>query len=112
MTTTSGTGTAADATITVSRADLTRVLQGDADEARDRLTAAVIGDVGHHVTFHPEGTWSVEHSTLCGPRHDDCEYQAAVRRVIGNGTPAEGRWRITDIDSEGLPSLERVEPEP
>jgi hypothetical protein len=71
---------------------------------------------GHFVTFTTTG-WSVEHSLQCrmdGDMQRGCAFESAIRRVC---EPVDfhqrqdhlfGRWRITSIDSEGLPSLERA----
>lgn len=65
----------------------------------------------HFVNFGEDG-WSVEHSLQCRMdgqmQRRECPYEHSVIEV---GEPEEdmyGRWRIVDIDSEGLPSLERA----
>jgi len=54
----------------------------------------------------------VEHSFACrlDGNMPHCAYHTAIERVVGDvPDPADlGRWRITEIDSEGLPSLERA----
>lgn len=59
----------------------------------------------HHVTF-TDTVFGVEHPADCPT---PCAYQAAVRRIIGCGSPIAGRWRITGIDADGLPDLESAD---
>lgn len=67
----------------------------------------------HFVTFDETG-WFVEHSVACRlvGTLGTCENNLAVRRIADDMDPHNptdlGRWRITEIDSEGLPSLERA----
>lgn len=61
----------------------------------------------HFARFHP-GRFVTEHPPGCDTDGGGCPYGEAVARVATAGVPEEGRWRITDIDSEGLPSLERA----
>lgn len=70
------------------------------------------GWADHFVTFDADG-WFVEHSLACrlAGTLGTCGYNRAVREVADDGPPDEddlGRWRITGIDSEGLPELERA----
>ena len=65
----------------------------------------------HFVVF-TQDRWTVEHSAECrisGHMHE-CDWHAAVARVAEDGYEADmdGRWKITHIDSEGLPSFERA----
>jgi hypothetical protein len=64
----------------------------------------------HYVTFDEDG-WFIEHSVACRAAGTlgTCDYNKAIRMVADEPDPDDfGRWRITDIDSEGLPSLERA----
>lgn len=73
----------------------------------------------HFVTFDEKG-WFVEHSIACriAGTLGTCEYNDAVRKIadmpdcaLGPYEPDSdlfGRWCITEIDSEGLPILERA----
>jgi hypothetical protein len=76
---------------------------------RERLYAELGND--HYVIFTEDG-WAVEHSITCrlsGHMHE-CAYHAAIREIADGYDPGSlGRWKITDIDSEGLPSFERGE---
>jgi hypothetical protein len=76
---------------------------------RDRLYTQLGND--HHVIFTEDG-WTVEHSVECrlsGHMHE-CAYFTAVQEIADEYDPGNaGRWKITDIDDEGLPSLERAE---
>ena len=60
----------------------------------------------HFVTFDDDGGWFVEHSLECrlSGTIGTCDYNTAIRNC--DETPEAGRWRITSIDEEGLPSLE------
>ena len=66
----------------------------------------------HFVTFTLHN-WSIEHSLQCrmtGEMQRGCAYEKAVV-LVSDGGPYDdqlGRWRITAIDSEGLPSLEKA----
>lgn len=71
-------------------------------------------DADHFVTFDRDG-WFVEHSIACrrAGTLGTCAYNVAIREVAidfdSEGDPQQlGRWRITNIDSEGIPSLERA----
>jgi hypothetical protein len=79
-----------------------------AQHARASLYAELGND--HYVHFTEDG-WTTEHSVECrlsGHMHE-CEYHTAVSRVAGEYDPDRvGRWKITSLDSEGLPSLERA----
>lgn len=64
----------------------------------------------HYVTFDKDG-WFIEHSIICRLMGTigTCEYNTAIREVYDEPVPDEfGRWKITLIDDEGLPSLERA----
>jgi hypothetical protein len=69
--------------------------------------------LGHdHVVIFTEDHWSVEHSVECrlsGHMHE-CDYHGAVARIAAEFDPdMAGRWRIDEIDGEGLPVLSRAE---
>lgn len=74
---------------------------------RTRLYAELGND--HYVIFTEDG-WTTEHSVECrlsGQMHR-CAYHDAIAKVAHEFDPdMAGRWRITGIDSEGLPSLVR-----
>lgn len=76
---------------------------------RQRLFAELGND---HVVIFTEDRWTVEHSVECrlsGQMHA-CAWHGAVARIAGEYQPAmAGRWRITEIDSEGFPMFERDE---
>lgn len=66
----------------------------------------------HYVTFDETG-WFIEHSLDCriAGTIGTCAHNGAIRAIGEPKFPDHlGRWRITGIDSEGLPSLERVLP--
>lgn len=70
----------------------------------------------HYVTFD-QGGWFITHSVACrvAGTLGTCAYNAAIRKVAEAFDPDDdadqlGTWKITDIDSEGLPSLEAVPP--
>lgn len=68
----------------------------------------------HYVTFDVDG-WTIEHSLACRQtgRPDTCGFLAAIHKVAGEPDPdLFGRHRITEIDTEGLPWLERVDDPP
>lgn len=72
-------------------------------------------DVSSHYVNFTDDSWSVEHSLQCrmdGEMQRGCAYERAVRLVSDDWMqpPPEqlGRWRITEIDSDGLPALERA----
>ena len=73
---------------------------------RQRIYGVLGND--HYVIFTEDG-FTTEHSLDCrlsGHMHE-CAYHAAAALVADEYEPAmAGRWKITDIDSEGLPSLE------
>lgn len=91
-------------------------------DARRSLEAAVpairqqvYDELGHdHYVIFTEDRWTVEHSVACrlSGRMSECEYHAAVDEVFwGAPDPDQlGRWRISGIDSAGMPDLERAEP--
>lgn len=65
----------------------------------------------HFVTF-TEDRWFIEHSLPCriAGNMGTCAYHAAIVEVSDDDTdPDLGRWRITEIDTEGLPALERAD---
>lgn len=66
----------------------------------------------HFVVF-TEDEWTVEHSMGCrlDGHMQECNYLRAVQKVAEFYPDPEdiGRWRIIDIDSEGMPSFEKVE---
>lgn len=85
-------------------------------EALDQAGLVVVEDEPHHYVTFDEYGWFIEHSVACriAGTIGTCTYNEAVRGVVEDFDPNEdpdqlGRWRITDIDDEGLPSLERVE---
>jgi hypothetical protein len=65
----------------------------------------------HYARFYDD-SWATEHPRDCwayqSAHGSACAYHTAVRRVIGHGAPIDGRWRITGIDGEGLPTLEHA----
>ena len=68
-------------------------------------------DVSEHFVTFDESGWTIEHSLQCrmtGEMHRGCSHQHAVLAVLEDDHDNYGRWRITDIDSEGLPSYERA----
>ena len=85
------------------------------DVAEPLIRQQVCDELGrdHYVTF-TEDRWTVEHSVACrlSGRMSECEYHAAVDEVFwGAPDPDQlGRWRISGIDSAGMPDLERAEP--
>jgi hypothetical protein len=88
-----------------SRAIARAAFEGGWEALAERLGA------GHYVIF-TEDRWTVEHSVECrlsGQMHT-CAWHKAVQRITGEFDSAmEGRWLIKEIDSEGLPLLERAE---
>lgn len=89
-----------------------------ADDILDYLTRngymIITDEPNHYVTFDYDG-WFVEHSIACrvAGTIGTCEFNQAVRKIADNFDPMDdedllGRWQITDIDSEGLPSLQRA----
>ncbi len=62
----------------------------------------------HYVIFS-EDRWIVEHSLACriSGHMAECEYHQAIAEVYGHRLVI-GRWRITEIDEMGMPSLERA----
>src|SRR4051794_5532242 len=66
----------------------------------------------HYVNFDMAG-WFIVHSVACrvAGTLGTCEYNGAIRKIAEDFDPDDdpdqlGLWRITEIDSEGLPSLE------
>lgn len=76
------------------------------------LNAMVASQSDHFVTFDADG-WFIEHSMACrvAGTLGTCRCNRAIREVYDEPPPEDqwGRWRITDVDSEGLPLLERAE---
>lgn len=64
---------------------------------------------GHFVTFDKDG-WFIEHDMTCrlAGTLGTCKYNKAIR-LIADDPDLYGRWEITDVDSEGLPSLTKME---
>lgn len=71
---------------------------------------------GHYVTFS-EGNWVIEHSLGCrlsGEMEKGCTFQASINALFADYADAGddfdklGRWEITAIDEEGLPSLRKM----
>ena len=79
---------------------------------RERIYAELGNE---HLVIFTEDAWTMEHSVDCrlsGAMADTCEYWLALKRAAVTDEPRPemlGRWKITGIDSEGLPSLERAE---
>ncbi len=73
----------------------------------------VLGSVWpDHFVIFTEDRWTVEHSFACrlsGEMHA-CPAHKAIATIAEDGYDVNmvGRWRITRVDSEGLPSLERT----
>ena len=90
-----------------------RIGEAVAAAERERLYAELGND--HYVTF-TEDRWSVEHSVECrlSGQMSECAWHEAVATVAHDMDDPDpdmfGRWRITGI-SEGLPDLERAEPQ-
>lgn len=75
----------------------------------------IIPDEPHHYVTFDQGGWFIEHSVACrvAGTIGTCNFNAAIREIAEDFDPDEdpdqlGRWRITWIDGEGLPSLERA----
>ena len=69
-------------------------------------------EADHFVTFDQNG-WFLEHPLACplDGTLGTCDYHKAIRKVADAYEEAPDDWdryRITNIDSEGLPSFERV----
>lgn len=95
---------------------------GSASEAKQAIADALAtagyvlirDQPDHYVTFDEAG-WFVEHSVACrvAGTLGTCAYGNAVRMVAVEPDPRQlGRWRITEIDEMGLPSLERADGRP
>ncbi len=89
---------------------------GDDDQhgPAEHVAAALEQRLGaeHYVIFS-EDRWTVEHSLACRISGEmaECRYHAAVAEIADDYEyePDQwGRWQITNIDEEGLPSLLRV----
>jgi hypothetical protein len=94
----------------VAEHQVRRLIAGAVAAERERIYAHLGND--HYVTFTEDG-WTTEHSAECrlSGQMGDCDWLAAVRVIAAWFDPGMlGRWRITGI-SEGLPDLERAEPE-
>lgn len=66
----------------------------------------------HVVIFTEQNGWTLQHSLGCrvNGQMSHCPELLAICKITGDlrrSVPI-GQWRITEIDSEGLPSLERV----
>ncbi len=75
---------------------------------RDRLYAELGND---HYVIYTEDRWTVEHSVECrlSGQMPECAYHEAVAAVSDEFEPAMvGRWLICNIDTEGVPVLERA----
>jgi hypothetical protein len=70
----------------------------------------VPNDPYHYVTFDYTG-WFIEHSVACRQAGTlgTCDYNSAIREVADDDPDLIGRWKIRDLDGEGLPSLERAD---
>jgi hypothetical protein len=81
--------------------------KGPRELAEDAL-AVVWEQLGndHYVIFTADG-WTTTHSVDCrlSGRMHECPYHAAAELVAG--PDLLGRWKITGIDREGLPEMER-----
>jgi hypothetical protein len=91
-------------------ADVRRQMNEAAAAERERIYAELGND--HHVIF-TEDRWTVEHSAECrlSGQMPECAYHAAVALVADLPLPnMAGRWRITGIDSSGLPILTPADP--
>jgi len=73
----------------------------------------IYDELGHdHFVIFTEDRWTVEHSVECrlsGHMHE-CDHHAAIVRIAAEfDEDMAGRWRIDEIDSEGLPALIRAD---
>lgn len=72
-------------------------------------------NVQDHFAVFTDDRWTVEHSLDCRMNGEmvTCKYHRAIEALIADWTDPEvrGRWKITDVGSEGLPALERANPE-
>jgi hypothetical protein len=85
----------------------------EAITAVERERAAAEIDGIHYVIFGVDG-WTIEHPVECQMSRGaaKCRCRSAIAAIADEDDPDMfGRWRITSIDSEGLPSLERAERE-
>jgi len=82
----------------------------------ENLVAAglrIVKNDPHHYVCFTEDTWFIEHSLDCriAGTIGTCEFNHAILDITAQQAMPDprqlGRWRITGIDSEGLPSLER-----
>lgn len=77
------------------------------------VRAAIYAELGNdHYVIFTEDRWTVEHSVECklsGHMHECGMHTAVARFATGYDPDMPGRWRITGIDSEGLPELERAD---
>jgi len=86
--------------------------------SREEWTRAVVTGMlawdvnfADHFVIFDEDAWVVEHSLECrmsGEMQRGCEWQRSIQAIGDDMRGEPGRWRITGIDSEGLPSLERL----
>jgi hypothetical protein len=72
--------------------------------ARARILAELGAD--HFVVFAGD-RWTMEHSAQCrlSGAMSECEFHTAMARVEAG--PMSGRWRMTGVNDDGLPVLER-----
>ena len=62
----------------------------------------------HFVTIGHDGWWEMEHSPLCPWGDVECPEWRAIERIADSFDKDDyGRWRIDEIDSEGMPGLVR-----
>lgn len=80
-------------------------------KALGNIGYALVRDDGwHYVTFDEDG-WFIEHSVACRQAGTlgTCDFNRAIREIADEpDLDLFGRHRITEVDSEGLPSLERA----
>lgn len=69
-----------------------------------------VGCFGDHFVVFSEDHWTVEHSVACrvSGAMAACDFHYAIARVADADNNLMGRFRICEIDSEGLPSLVRA----
>ena len=93
----------------------TRMVDAAAPHLAAGERAKLYAELGNeHYVIFTEDRWTVEHSVECklGGHMHECRYHEAVAGIAEDYDPGMlGRWRITDIDSKGLPSLERQVPD-
>jgi hypothetical protein len=94
-----------------------RIVRQALDEAQPLIAAAererLFAELGSdHYVIYTEDRWTIEHSVQCrlGGRMHECAHHEAIAAVSEEYDPAmAGRWLIVNIDSEGLPVLERAD---